>query len=124
MSDSPQRASDLIAEAGHRAGEIEIVFTGLRPADKLTEDLFSASERLEPTADAKLRKINGPQPSAEALDTKIHAIENGLRTRHVAVLVEALCEIVPEYQPSETLLSLLSEQFLGAQHRCTPNARP
>lgn len=117
-------ASDLIAEAGQRAGEIEIVFTGLRPADKLTEDLFSASEWLEPTADAKLRKVNGPQPSAEVLDTKIHAIEDGLRMRRLAVLVEALCEIVPDYQPSETLLSLLNEQFVGAQHRCAPNAQP
>jgi FlaA1/EpsC-like NDP-sugar epimerase len=117
-------ANNLIAEAGHREAEIEIVFTGLRPADKLTEDLVSASEWLEPTADAKLQKINGPQPSAEALDTNIQVIEDSLGARHLAVLVETLCEIVPEYRPSETLLSLLNEQFVGAQHRCAPNAQP
>jgi len=40
-------ANRLIREAGWRSGEIEIVYTGLRPGDKLTEDLISAAEWLE-----------------------------------------------------------------------------
>ena len=118
-------ANRLISEAGHRAGEMEIVFTGLRPGDKLTEDLVSATEWAEPTADAKLQKINGPQPSSKALDAAIQVISETIRTRHLAALVESLCEAVPEYRPSEMLLSLLNGQFVvGAQHRCAPNAQP
>jgi FlaA1/EpsC-like NDP-sugar epimerase len=118
-------AHDLIAAAGQRPHEIEITFTGLRPGDKLTEDLVSSTEWPQSTASAKLQKINGPRPSAKALDTAIQILSEGLRTRNLAVLVETLCELVPEYQPSEALLSLLNEQVIvGAQHRCAPNAQP
>jgi FlaA1/EpsC-like NDP-sugar epimerase len=118
-------ANRLIGEAGHRAGEMEIVFTALRPGDKLTEDLVSAMEWAEATVDARLQKINGPQPSGKALDAAIQVISETIRTRHLAALVESLCEVVPEYQPSEMLLSLLNEQFVvGAQHRCAPDAQP
>jgi FlaA1/EpsC-like NDP-sugar epimerase len=117
-------ANTMIAEAGHRPGEIEITFTGLRPGDKLTEDFVSAAEWLEPTANAQLRKISGPQPSAKTLDAAIRRISEGIGARHLAALVETLCEVVPEYQASDTLLSLLNEQFVGAQHRCAPNAQP
>jgi FlaA1/EpsC-like NDP-sugar epimerase len=124
-------ANSLIREAGPQAAETEVVFTGLRPGDKLAEDLVSASEWLEPTADAKLKKMNGPQPPPKQLDSVIQAISEGVRTRNLAVLVETLCEVVPEYEPSEALLALLNDQVIvGAQpagagrHRCAPNAQP
>lgn len=118
-------ANRLIREAGHRPGEMEVIFTGLRSGDKLTEDLVSATEWLEPTAEPQLRKINGPQPVIKILDAAIQMISEGTRARRLAALVETLCEVVPEYQPSETLLSLLSSQTLvGAQDSCALNARP
>lgn len=105
-------ANTLIREASSQAVETEIVFTGLRPGDKLTEDLVSASEWLESTADAKLKKINGPQPPPTRLDSAIEAISEGVRTRDLAALVETLCAVVPEYEPSQTLLALLTTQLL------------
>ena len=96
-------ANKLIAEAGYRSDEIEITFTGLRPGDKLTEDLLSASESLEPTRDARLRKINGPTPSPKRLDSAMEVISEGVRARNLPLLVETLCDLIPEYQPSETL---------------------
>ena len=103
-------ANKLIREAG--AAATQIVFTGLRPGDKLTEELISAAEWLEPTGDRALKKINGPQPSSKLLDSAIHAISEGVRTRNLGTLIEALCSVVPEYQPSETLLSLLTAHSL------------
>jgi FlaA1/EpsC-like NDP-sugar epimerase len=95
-------ANKLIAEAGYRSGEIEMTFTGLRPGDKLTEDLIFASESLEPTRDPKLRKINGPTPP-QRLDSAMEVISEGVRARNLPLLVETLCDLIPEYQPSETL---------------------
>jgi FlaA1/EpsC-like NDP-sugar epimerase len=106
-------ANRLIREAGWRPGEIEIVYTGLRPGDKLTEDLISAAEWLEPTSDARLRKINGPRPSAEHLDSAMEIISEGARGRNLAPLIETLCELVPEYQPSETVLALVNGKAIG-----------
>lgn len=109
-------ANKMIGEAGYRSGEIEITFTGLRPGDKLAEDLISASESVERTRDARLRKIKGPKPSPERLDSAMEVISEGVRARNLALLVETLRELIPEYQPSETLLSLVSGQLLiGAQ---------
>jgi FlaA1/EpsC-like NDP-sugar epimerase len=110
-------ASRLIAEAGYRSGEIEITFTGLRPGDKLTEDLISASESIEPTSDAKLRQIDGPTPSTRRLDSAMEAILEGIRARNLAQLVETLCDLIPEYHPSDRLLSLLNGQLLVEARR-------
>jgi FlaA1/EpsC-like NDP-sugar epimerase len=124
-------ANALIREAGSQAVETEIVFTGLRPGDKLTEDLVSASEWHEPSADPRLKKVNGPQPPPTRLDSAIETISEGVRARNLPALLETICDVVPEYEPSEAVLLLLNEQFVvGAQpacagrHRCAPNAQP
>jgi FlaA1/EpsC-like NDP-sugar epimerase len=101
-------ANRLIREAGLSDGEIEIVFTGLRPGDKLSEELFSSGEWLEPTADSRLRRVNCKQTPPSSLDSALQAISERVRTRNVAALVEMLSTIVPEYQPSETLRGLLN----------------
>ena len=106
-------ANRLIREAGWRPGEIEIVYTGLRPGDKLTEDLISGAEWLEPTSDARLRKINGPRPSSEHLDSAREVISEGARGRNLAPLIETLCELVPEYEPSKTLLARVNDKAIG-----------
>src|SRR4029077_20952456 len=43
-----------------RPAKIEIAFPGLRPGDKLHEELLSNSETAEPTANPKLCRIRGP----------------------------------------------------------------
>ncbi len=101
-------ARSLIREAEVNAGEIEIVFTGLRPGDKLSEELYSAGEWLEPTADSRLRRVNGTQTSPSLLDSALRTLSDGVRSRNVAALVETLCTVVPEYQPSEMLRGLLN----------------
>jgi FlaA1/EpsC-like NDP-sugar epimerase len=117
-------AESLIREAGPQAAATQIVFTGLRPGDKLNEDLISTAEWFEPTTNAKLRKINGPQPSPKILDTAIQLIAEEVSRRNLAPLVEILCELVPDYQPSEALRATLQGATLvGAQHCCAPSTQ-
>jgi FlaA1/EpsC-like NDP-sugar epimerase/lipopolysaccharide/colanic/teichoic acid biosynthesis glycosyltransferase len=50
-------AKRLISLYGYRPGiDIEIVFTGLRPGDKLYEELFNADEKIEKTSHPKINK--------------------------------------------------------------------
>jgi FlaA1/EpsC-like NDP-sugar epimerase len=102
-------ANRLMQEAGRRGGEVEIVWTGLRAGDKLREELIFSNERLEPTADSRLRKVSGPQPPPRALDSAMQLLSEAARSRNLSSLLDALSTAVPEYQPSETLLDLLNQ---------------
>jgi FlaA1/EpsC-like NDP-sugar epimerase len=101
-------AKRLIHEVpGDTRAAIEIVFTGLRPGDKLTEELKSNGERLESASDRRLHRVIAPTDSLEITDSMLEGIAEGVRARNLAALVELLNAIVPEYRPSEFLLDLL-----------------
>ena len=57
-------AERIIGLAGR---DIDIVFTGLRPGEKLSEQLHSAVESVQPTSHPKLHVVRGPVPPAEIL---------------------------------------------------------
>jgi len=98
----------MITEEGlETPRDVEILFTGLRPGDKLEEQLLSETEVTEPTGDARLRRIKGPRVDARALDASLARIAESVRERDLASLVGELGKLVPEYEPSDTLLRLV-----------------
>jgi len=102
-------ATRMIREAGlETSRDIEIVFTGLRPGDKLQEDLLYPDEALQPSSDERLYRAVGPPCDAQVLDTALQDIDESIRERNLTALIGALSKLVPEYQPSETLLALLN----------------
>jgi FlaA1/EpsC-like NDP-sugar epimerase len=102
-------AAQMIQEAGLQTPrDISITFTGLRPGDKLEEELISAQESLEPTSDKRLRRVKGPRVDAESVDASLCRISASVTERNLAELIGGLGELIPEYQPSETLLGLLN----------------
>ncbi len=90
------------------SSEIEIVLTGLRPGDKLEEELVYASEVLQPSSDERLYRAHGPQRDAQTLAAALQNISESIRERNLTALLAAITKLVPEYQPSETLLALLN----------------
>jgi FlaA1/EpsC-like NDP-sugar epimerase len=102
-------AQRLIREAGlETPRDIEIVLTGLRPGDKLEEELAYADEALQPSSDERLYRAIGPRCDPQFLDASLQKISESVRARNLAALVAALCHLVPEYKPSDTLLSVLN----------------
>ena len=105
-------AKKLISEAQPSATpdgkKIEIVFAGLRPGDKLYEDLLSSSESAEPTTHPKLRRIVGPIPTAKSLDAAITLISERVQSRDLPALLESVRSLVPDYEPSALISAQIS----------------
>ncbi len=92
------RMAGFVPETG-----IPMVFTGLRPGDKMAEELISNDESIEPTAKEKLFRVKGPGIHEYELDSAMRELEESVRRRDVAAVLDLLCGIVPAYRPSETL---------------------
>jgi FlaA1/EpsC-like NDP-sugar epimerase len=102
-------ARQLIQRAGHEPEkDIPIVFIGLRPGDKMTEELAFASEAIGPTIDARLLRVANNRVAPEEFDPAIAELEGNVRTRDVAALTETLRRIFPEYQPGESSAGLFN----------------
>jgi FlaA1/EpsC-like NDP-sugar epimerase len=94
-------ARDLIRLSGFKEGDIEIVFTGLRPGEKLYEELLADNEHTEPTRHPKLR-INRADECHD-LDWVYAAVrwlqsDQPLSDKQVR---EALNSRVPKYRPAD-----------------------
>lgn len=98
-------AKEMIARAGLKLDEdIQIQFTGVRPGEKLYEELASDNEQTCPTAHKKIRvwqlETASTQQIHSILET-LSAVINSPRSRVIA----ALAECVPEYRPDVTFKS-------------------
>ncbi len=92
-------ARDMIRMSGLKEEDIPIVFTGLRPGEKLYEELLASGETTLPTPHPKLRvaRANGA-PDAAWLD----ALERWLAEPAPSPerVKQALARLVPEYRAS------------------------
>jgi len=92
-------ARDMIRLSGHSVGDIRIEFTGLRPGEKLYEELLSDSDTTLPTSVARLRiaQLDDRVSSADALTWLSRVTEQGAALPDDDVR-NALFEYVPEYR--------------------------
>jgi O-antigen biosynthesis protein WbqV len=93
---------------------VPVVFTGLRPGDKMEEDLASVSESLKDTGERGLRRVISRRVSASAVESAMKDLAESIRRRDALALLDVVRRIVPEYQPSSTLLELLNVSPTGA----------
>ena len=93
-------ARNMIRLAGHVPGEdIEIRFVGLRPGEKLYEELISEGENILPTRMRKIRIFNGPTPDPETISNWLRVAERIVAMRSKDRVVGHLKVLVPEYDP-------------------------
>jgi FlaA1/EpsC-like NDP-sugar epimerase len=93
-------ARDLIRLSGYTEDEIKIEFSGLRPGEKLYEELLANDENTLPTPHPKLRIAQARQPDAAWL-ARLLAWTGATSMADEQVRAE-LTEWVPEYQPDSS----------------------
>jgi len=95
-------AEQMIRLTGLEPGtDIEIVFTGLRPGEKLYEELFHAAEALKATSHPKImlsgiRKVDWAQ-----MQQQLESIRLVCSSRDVPRLHQQLQQMVPEFTPDK-----------------------
>jgi FlaA1/EpsC-like NDP-sugar epimerase len=85
-----------------RPGQVPIVFTQLRPGDKMSEALLSDRESYVAHADVNrpLRAVKSPCLPEAILHEILRQLEQACRERSLEQLLTAVLRAVPEYQPS------------------------
>ena len=98
-------AEDLIRLSGLEPGrDIDIVFTKLRPGEKLCEELFFEYERPRTTKHKKILVAEvGNDFDGDKLPRDILELERLAQETDVDGTKEKLKEIVPEFQPAEEI---------------------
>ncbi|WP_304598071.1 polysaccharide biosynthesis protein [Adlercreutzia caecimuris] len=95
-------AENLIRLSGLTVGEdIEIKVTGLRPGEKLYEELNMDDEPTAPTANGAITVINGVRPEVADVDVRLDELERALlldRDEIKRVLQKAVPTYTPEFQ--------------------------
>lgn len=103
-------AKDLIELSGKEVGrDIEIVFTGLRPGEKLFEELFQDGEEYRRTRHEKIFVANGESASAAKgrphdeghLNALVDQLQRAAEQGHPDEVRRLLKEIVPNFAPPE-----------------------
>lgn len=93
-------AEQMIRLAGkHPEVDVAIVYSGLRPGEKLHETLFHADERYRPTTHPKILQAEARTVHAERLAVALAKLTEGVARYDLDLLAVALREAVPEFSP-------------------------
>jgi FlaA1/EpsC-like NDP-sugar epimerase len=93
--------AEFLIRASHR--EIPIQFTGLRPGDKLNEELTYKNEVTDGFAGGPLEIIRTCRRAPADLEDAIERLSARIAARDVSGLIRTLSSVVPEYVPSDLL---------------------
>jgi FlaA1/EpsC-like NDP-sugar epimerase len=82
--------------------DVKISFTGLRPGEKLYEELFEKVEQIEPTSHEKIKRAVSRMPcGADELNLHLTELEAYLAHADSGVILRKLQAMVPTYLPSD-----------------------
>jgi FlaA1/EpsC-like NDP-sugar epimerase len=91
------------ARAAASRGNLRVKITGLRPGDKVQEDLLSHGETVGAEVAPGIRAIHGEKIHTESLDAHFLNIEGVTKRRDLGALWEILPEVIAEYRPTPNL---------------------
>ncbi|MGZ4493533.1 MAG: polysaccharide biosynthesis protein [Nocardioides sp.] len=98
----PVRLVSLVEAYAAQVGatDVELRFTGLRPGEKLNEELFSVKEAPTPTAHPRISATQG-DGLPDQIDVGLDALADAAHRNDRQDLMRWLTSLVPEYTPAE-----------------------
>jgi FlaA1/EpsC-like NDP-sugar epimerase len=93
-------ATQMIELSGYRAGEdIEIQFSGLRPGEKLYEELSHQKERLKETGHPKIFRFVSQPSDLSQVEVFLSRLQRQLDNAEPSEIKRSIQRFVPEYRP-------------------------
>jgi FlaA1/EpsC-like NDP-sugar epimerase len=93
-------ARDMIPLSGLRVGEdIDIAFTGVRPGEKLFEELRTEGEDIEPTVHPKVKVWKQRHAEWDAIRACLDQLGQLVTCHDREPIIRSLQVLVPEYEP-------------------------
>jgi FlaA1/EpsC-like NDP-sugar epimerase len=94
-----QLARQMITLSGYETDrDIKIEYTGLRPGEKLHEELLADQERLLPTYNSKVKVAQVDKVKPKLFLEQVHRLMHSFQLNSEAELVEKIATIVPEFE--------------------------
>ena len=107
-------ARNMIRLAGYMPDEeIEIRYTGLRPGEKLFEELITEGEHILPTRHQKIKIFKGPSFKPEVIGNWVAELSLLLKRHDEPALITHLSALVPEYEVSPQWLHVLPRRTVA-----------
>jgi FlaA1/EpsC-like NDP-sugar epimerase len=98
-------ARNLIRLSGLRPDhDIQIIFTGPRPGEKLFEELYDEAEGLLPTHHEKIQVVAGEDMPTSEIERCLSGLRICCRERNVDGVISILRQAIPEYSPSAGII--------------------
>jgi len=99
--------------------DVDIVFTGLRPGEKLEEELLGPAEQVLETSVDKIRMVERTGPPAEGFAPRLRRLIRLAAGHDELALRRVLAALAPEYQPElpEPVLAAINGNGNGNGHR-------
>ena len=99
----PVRILDLAQQMIRLAGlepekDIALTFTGLRPGEKLQEELFASSEKSSTTQHDSLLLAEAPREALKALTQHLPQLRDACTARRTQEAINVLKRLVPELE--------------------------
>ncbi len=105
----------LVRDEANPHGDIEIKIIGLRPGEKLYEELLIGNNP-QPTSHPKIMKAHEEFLPWSDLQQKLRQLNSALDSRDTQIIRDMLKKLVPEYQPNDDKVELTGGERDGPQN--------
>ena len=101
----PVKIGDLASQMIELSGlvpekDIPIHYTGLRPGEKLYEELLIDPEYSHPTKHPRIFCSEEPLPDTGILQKEISVLKEAIALRNLSSALDSMKRLVPEYNPN------------------------
>jgi FlaA1/EpsC-like NDP-sugar epimerase len=104
-------AKNLIRSTGYLVGkDIEIVFTGLRPGEKLYEELLLDAEENKPTHHPKIKIAEVCKYDYDGIKNHIDKFSFPVETQSITEVVKLMKEMIPTYRSKNSVFEKLDKK--------------